>query len=237
MHYIECAHCGKQYEVTDKIRASEGQFVNCVSCKRDFLIVITNDEEAEEHHQKEMEKSINTTGWDPSLTMPVEDEPVKSSDKVKEKALKDDAAEAEALLAALQAQKKRKIQLAALLGTLIVVMGLYLFMQEEPVTQQAQVNVKAEKKVVLSPKAQDETNPVCRQAAAKQWMIDTHAMHGDYDAEEFVRILKQSDKQKDIVQSQCVQENLIKEIIAAATAKEVPSWLELEISALQANRK
>ncbi len=235
MDYIECTHCGKQFAITEEIKAAEGKLVPCDACKKKFKIVINSEEtNAAGLKRKPM---ISDEDWDPNITMPASEGRERGAAQPADEQSLDDGDEGAEVLAQLQAARKKKVLIYAGLGLavlLLLMSAVMIFTADEKVSQPvAAVKKEAPKKVVVK----DENNPACKQEAAKQWLIDYQAMHGEYSAEEFVRILKRSQTQAESVNEKCTRPTIIKEIIAAATAGKKPEWFEAEIEVLQANRK
>ena len=190
MDYIECTHCGKQFAITDRVRAAEGKLVPCAACKEKFKIVINSEETtAKSLKRKPM---VSDEDWDPQKTMPAPDEKGGSATQPSdEQSIDDDDEEAAEALAKLQAAKKKKMMIYAGLGLVVLLLLFFSMMttdEDEVVQPVAVVKKAAPKKVEIK----DENNPACKQEAAKQWLIDYQAMHGNYSAVEFVRILKRS---------------------------------------------
>ncbi|MDX8388380.1 MAG: hypothetical protein R8M46_07605 [Ghiorsea sp.] len=237
MEYIQCTHCGKRYAVSDQIRESEGQFTTCKSCKEKFLMIIHDSEAAKLDNDDSV---ISTGGWDPSLTMPDEEDRGASGEAGdSEEHLLDDDDGAQ-VLAALQAARKKKKRLYILSGltAAVLISSLWLtFMVEDPIAPPATESMSQKvKKQAESAKVQDANNDACKNAAAQQWLIDYKAMHADYTGDEFVRLVKLSGQQTEKVKAACKSLTIIKDIITAATAKEKPSWFKTEIEVMQANR-
>ena len=236
MEHIQCTHCGKRYAVSDKVRQSEGQFTTCKSCKEKFLIVI---HDGSNEPLVEAPDEISSAGWDPSLTMPSEDDEESEKGRPEEQSLDDD--DGEEVLEALKSERQKKIRLYALIGVVIclILVGIYFLLAGDENKGQSvvQTSSKTEAKIEQSAKIQDENNSDCKTAAASQWLIDYKAMHGEYSGSEFVRLLKVNETQTAIVREHCKNANIIQDIIDAATAGEKPSWIATEINALQANQK
>ena len=235
MDYIECTHCGKQFAITEKVKAAEGKLVPCAACKEKFKIVINSEETSAKGLKRK--PMVSDEGWDPSKTMPIPNEKDGGASQPSDEQSidDDDDEEASEVLAQLQAARKKKMMTYAGLGLVVLLLlATSMMVTEEEVVQSIAVVKKAAPKKV---EIKDENNPACKQEAAKQWLIDYQAMHGDYSADEFVRILKRSQLQTKSVNEKCKRSTIIKEIITAATAKEKPEWFEAEIDVLQANRK
>jgi hypothetical protein len=117
-----------------------------------------------------------------------------------------------------------------IVALLLLILSMTLMQDESRLNEMA-----AQAPIVkrLSASEIDEKNPLCREAAAKQWLIDYRAMHSKYSGENFVKILQQSDAQAALVKSECKSRLLLKSIIQAATVKEKPGWFASEIKALQ----
>jgi len=231
MRYIQCTHCGKRYETSEKIEASVGKFTTCSACNEKFLIVI--------QEEKVVEKETATSGWDPALTMPVEHDEGLVPDLTLPEDV-DDETSAEDTLKELKAAKKRKLIVYGGIVLCVGIVGIvFLMMMGEQESTQQDVNqsLNEAKKVAQSAQAHDKSSATCRQAAAQQWMIDDHAMHGTYTGDEFVRLLKRSQQQTSEVRKHCKQQNVIAMIIDAATAKEKPQWFSTEIEVIQKSRK
>jgi len=232
MRYIQCTHCGKRYETSEKIEASVGKFTTCSSCHEKFLIVIQEEE-------KVLEKETVTGGWDPALTMPVEHDDHLVPDLDLPEDVEDETS-AEDTLKALKAAKKKKLLIYGGIALCIGILAIIFFMmmdEQQSTRQDAKQPLKEAKKVAQSAQAHDKSSATCRQAAAQQWMIDDHAMHGTYTGDEFVRLLKRSQQQSSEVRKHCKQHNVIAMIIDAATAKEKPQWFSTEIEVIQKSRK
>ena len=246
MEYIECTHCGKRYAVNDKIRKSAGDFARCKNCFEKFLLVIRD---SDDFGIETKDEGFNATegwnptltvpppteqdeaddgGWDPSLTMPEESqeesasyEPSLDDEQMQEKAQK--------TLAAIQAKKKKMLINYILLGVVLLLLGISLYMvffagTEKTATTSA---TKVEKRATVQ--ELDKANPDCRQAAAKQWLLDYKAMHGQYSGKEFVDMLHETEKQSMQVQQVCKNKRLLNTIITAATNNEKPDWFASEI--------
>jgi len=238
MEYIQCTNCKKRYAATESIKLTEGQFTACQSCKENFLIMIQDD--ATDSPNTENLSATSGQGWDPSLTMPtVESEDLAKGQPSFEKGLDDDANQVLAILQKKRKKQQQQYMLAGLLCCLLAITLWFGFEDEKSDIGQAIMQPKqttaAEIEAVA--KVQDANSTECRQEAAKQWLIDYQAMHEDYTADEFVRILKRSHAQVEKVQAVCKSKSITKDIISTATAQEMPGWFSAEIRALQKNRK
>ena len=238
MEYIQCTHCGKRYAVSDRVKKAEGQFTTCKSCQEKFLIVI-HDESDEP--LTDSSETISTGGWDPSLTMPgQDDDDSESGQPSEEQSLDEDDGGAE-VLEELKNKRQKQLRLYVLIGLLVCLIGVGVFfiMSGDESAKQAMVQTSNQTQAQLeqSPKVQDENSTECKLAAAAQWLIDYKAMHGDYSGNEFVRLLKLNESQSAKVREHCKNPSILQDIIDAATAEEKPSWIETEIKALQANQR
>jgi len=236
MEYIQCTHCGKRYEVSEQIRAAAGQFTTCKSCHEKFLIVVHSGEKQKEIKDEDV---VSTGGWDPSLTMPEEEqEDTKAEDQAVEDYLSDEDDGAQ-VLAALQAKRKKQQMLYALIAVVVcgMVAGAWFFLQQDDNLPATAVNQKVATKVQLSAKEMDMKNAECRQAAAVQWLLDRKVMHSQYSADAFVRMLKLSDEQSAQVRKVCKNPQVIQEIIKAATGEVKPDWFKVEIETIESRRQ
>jgi len=247
LEYIECTHCGKRYAVNDKIRESAGDFARCKNCFEKFLLVVRDSDEFGIETQDEgfnategwnptltvpppteQDEAGDDGGWDPSLTMPEENEEDSAS---YEPSLDDEQMQekAQETLAAIQAKKKKMLINYVLLGVVLSLLAISLYMLFAPEKNQPVSGL--ETKAMKRPSVQelDKVNPDCRQAAARQWLLDYKAMHGQYSGKEFVELLHDTEKQSLLVQKLCQNKRLLRTIIAAATHKEKPEWLSKEI--------
>ncbi len=244
MEYIECTHCGKRYAVNAKIKDAEGEFVTCKRCQEKFMLVVRDSKS----QGLDDDNFTATTGWNPTLTMPPTtaedlnavggwDPSLTMPDSDTDDAAVDEEqlqADAEASLAAIQKEKKTKQLTYAVFGLVLVLLAFTAYMAwmgNEPQVQVAQQAPSASTQI--SVEQADKDNALCREAAAKQWLIDNKAMNSDYTAEQFVEILKQSQAQMMVVKSSCQNPLMLKNIISAVSAQEKPEWLALEIQALQ----
>ena len=237
MEYIQCTHCGKRYEVSEPIRAAAGQFTTCKACHEKFLIVVHSGEKLKETKDDDV---ISTGGWDPSLTMPEDDShDVSIEDKSEEDYLDDEDDGGAQVLAALQAKRKKKqmLYMFIALGVCSILAVFWFIFQEDSNQASTTVAQKVSTKVQLSTKKIDMNNAECRQAAARQWLLDSKVMHTNYSAEAFVRMLKLSEQQTAQVRKVCKSVDVTQEIIKAATNKEKPAWFKAEIEAIQSNRQ
>lgn len=238
MEYIECTHCGKRYAASERIKSSEGEFVKCKHCQEKFMLVV-RDSEKQGLGDDDFDvttggwnptltvppttaEDLNATGdWDPSLTMPETDA---DDATVDEEQLQ---ADAEASLAAIQKEKKTKQLTYGVFGVLLALLSLTLYMtwfgDEVQVNQVVQQAPSAPSQI--SAEQADKNNALCREAAAKQWLIDNKAMHANYTAEKFVEILQQSNAQMAEVKALCRSPLTLKNIITAAVEKKNPSGL------------
>jgi len=55
MEYIQCPHCGKQYDVSDRIREAEGKTAGCKACGEKFKIKIISEDVAVSTHKTSTE--------------------------------------------------------------------------------------------------------------------------------------------------------------------------------------
>jgi DNA-directed RNA polymerase subunit RPC12/RpoP len=255
LEYIECTHCGKRYAVNSEIRKSVGDFARCKNCFEKFLLVIrdsddfgieTQDEGFEATKGWDSALTVpppsdpnNETddgdngGWDPSLTMPDEAgeqedtssyEPSLDDDQMQEKA--------QETLAVIQAEKRKKLITYILFGSVLALLALSLYMlfYMEDTTQVVNTHANVSKR--LSAKELDAANLDCRQAAAKQWLLDYQAMHGKYSGKQFVDMLSETEALNQDVKKLCKNKSLLNDIISAATAGNKPEWLAAEINTL-----
>jgi len=237
MEYIQCTHCGKKYAVTDQIKEAQGQFSTCQACQEKFLIVVHNTES--DTGKKEV---ITTGGWDPSLVV-VEDDEQQDGEQnnVDEQVIDDDFDDqGTQVLLALQAARRKKLILyiSIAVGVCVILAGVWFFLSQEDDASNMQSHIKKQTQVAQKiPQELDSSNMACRQEAAKQWLLDDKAMHSNYTADEFVRLLKASEKQSDQVRQTCKQQTIIQDIITAATANTKPDWFKAEIESIQSRRK
>jgi len=235
MEYIQCTHCGKKYAVTDQVRESEGLFSTCQACQEKFLIVVHSEESDTSNKQ-----TVSSGGWDPSLIV-VEDDEQQDGEQnhVDEQAIDDFDDEGTQVLLALQAarRKKQMLYMAIAVGACVILAGIWFFLPQEDDASNMQSHIKKQTQVVQkSPQGLDSSNIACRQEAAKQWLLDDKAMHSNYTADEFLRLLKASEKQSDQVRKTCKQQTIIQDIITAATANTKPDWFKAEIESIQSRR-
>jgi len=237
MEYIQCTHCGKRYEVSEQIRAAAGQFTTCKACYEKFLIVVHSAKKLKETKDEDV---VSTGGWDPSLTMPEDDQnDSKAEDQAVEDYLGDEDDDGAQVLAALQAKRKKQQMFYALIAVVVcsMIVGAWLFLQEDNNLPATTVNQKTATKVQLSAKEMDMKNVACRQAAAVQWLLDSKVMHSQYSADVFVRMLKLSEEQSAAVRKVCKNTQVIQEIIKAATNQVKPDWFKAEIETIQSRRQ
>jgi len=237
MEYIQCTHCGKRYAVSEQIRAAAGQFTTCKSCHEKFLIVVHSGEKLKETKEDDV---VSTGGWDPSLTMPEDDsKKANDEDQAVEDYLTDEDDDGAQVLAALQAKRKKQQKLYALVAALVcmIAAGAWFFLQEDDSQSTTMVNQKTAAKVQLSAKEMDMKSAECRQAAAVKWLLDNKVMHSQYSADEFVRMLKLSEEQSAEVRKVCKNNQVIQEIIQAATNQVKPDWFKVEIETIQSRRQ
>ncbi|WP_038248836.1 hypothetical protein [Ghiorsea bivora] len=237
MEYIQCTHCGKRYEVSEQIRAAAGQFTTCKACHEKFLIVVHSAKKLEETKDEGL---VSTGGWDPSLTMPEDDQnDAKAEDQAVEDYLGDEDDDGAQVLAALQAKRKKQQMFYALIAVVVcgMIAGAWFFLQQDDNLPATTVNQKAATKVQLSAKEMDMKNVACRQAAAVKWLLDSKVMHSQYSADTFVRMLKLSEEQSAEVRKICKNPQVIQEIIKAATNQVKPDWFKAEIETIQSRRQ
>jgi len=86
---------------------------------------------------------------------------------------------------------------------------------------------------VLSPEEMDANNAECRAAAAQKWITDYTVMHNDYSGEQFITLLKASQRQAEKIKAACRNKRLIAQLMDAATAKIEPAWLQTDITILR----
>jgi hypothetical protein len=218
---------------TEKIEAEDGWDPTLTAPPHDAVNLDAEqnqsdtDSMASDHDASSTDEDDSVMEWDPSLTMPTAD----TDEDEQEEQLSDEEiqAKAEAALAAIKQEKKKKIILFVVLGATLTLLALTLYMalsgDEEP--DAATTSVVAPKH--LSPEELDKNSPECRAAAARQWLLDYKAMHEDYDAKTFVTMLEQSQYRTDDVKKACKAPSLLKKILDAATAGNKPEWLSKEI--------
>jgi len=234
LEYIQCTHCSKKYGVNDKIRAAVGRDTPCKACHETFSIVLHGGEVLAEDLSV-----VREGGWDPSFTMPSTEVQSVSSKKDEGSSQAGEGEEGE-LAAFIKAKKNKKQQqiwmTAGLAVSALLGLAIFFFLGGEPdlVTQVSNITHSAEKKAqqTLPSKLEDKDKPECRQAAAAQWVLDARVMHGSYDAEEYIALLKRSQLQTAQVRMLCSDTQVIQHILKSATEEYKPLWFEAELKAL-----
>ncbi|MDX8382565.1 MAG: hypothetical protein R8M45_00705 [Ghiorsea sp.] len=235
MEYIQCTSCSKKYGVNDNIRAAVGRAIKCKACQDTFPIVIHDSEAVAEQPVQKTPASAANGGWDPSDTMP----PAAAQQANKKDTVQQDNDDGDEELAALMlAKKKRKqrqqIYIASGLGVCLLAGLLFLgLMGDETSDAPTQTIQRTQPQQVKSEKVNDHDNETCRQVAAEQWMIDSTVMYGEYTAAEYVNLLTQSQDQSVTVRNTCNSDQIIQEILHAATKQFIPVWFEGEVHRLQ----
>ena len=195
---------------------------------------LAGHEQSEESEQdiaqpvSESNEDDSVMEWDPSLTMPTNDSE-NEDDEAEQLSDEEIQAQAEASLAAVKQEKKKKIILYSVLGATLVLLALTLYMAFLGNEEEQAVSTQVETVKHISPEELDKDSPECRAAAARQWLLDYKAMHGNYDAQTFENMLEQSQFRTDDVRKACKAPRLLKNILDTATAGERPDWFAKEI--------
>ncbi|MDQ7002982.1 MAG: hypothetical protein Q9N02_09920 [Ghiorsea sp.] len=237
MEYIQCTHCGKRYEVSEPIRAAAGKFTACKACDEKFLIVVHSEKKLQEIEDEDVAPE---GGWDPSLTMPEdENRDVSPKDQAVEDGWGDGEDDGAKILAALQAKRKKKQMMYALIALFVcgIIAGVWFLLQDDSQQVVATTSQKTPVKVQLSAKALDMNNAACREAAAMQWLLDNKVMHSSYSAEDFVRMLKLSEEHTAEIHKLCKDTHVTQDIIKAATEQTKPDWFKAEIENILSRRQ
>jgi len=186
----------------------------------------------EKHPSPSEDKDNDEMDWDPSQTMPEVD--TSAADASEEEALSDEEiqAKAEAALAAIKKEKKKKLFMGGILGIALLLLALTLYMALFNDAKQVQsVKQTAEKHV--SPEVLDKNSSECRMAAAKLWHLDNRAMNTDYSGEVFLELIDKTQSQEALLGRMCKNRQLSKQILEAATAQKQPEWFAFEIQTIQ----